>query len=185
MFIGRLVPIFANNKKKRLKQALYANPTTDAFEDSLTATSIDSNNGFKLENDYFEANETAPKKESFPRPQRLDSVNNEGQYMDGLSSTRQSHYPVRGRGGITNPPSGRGSHIGNNRGGLQNRVPVKQEPSRFQTGDAPLRAKNNGARSVGQHYIKYIKLTYVRLTFTYTSVIYIAFILIFSRPTPC
>ena len=150
--IGRLVPIFVNNKKKRLKQALYANPTSDDFEDMSIVTSIDSYNGLSSGDDYLGANKTGLQKQSFPRPQRLNSLNNEGYDSNSLSATRQSQYATRGRGGITNPPSSSGSHTANNRGGLQSWTPVKQEPQRFpNTGDVQSRAdttnkNNNRAR---------------------------------------
>lgn len=151
------MPIFANSKKKRLKQALYANPTTDDFEDLSTVTSTNSCNGFSSGEDYFEANKTGLQKQSFPRPQRLNSPNNEGYDSNSLSVTRQSQYATRGRGGITNPPSSRGSHTAKNRGGLQSWTPVKQEPQRFEnTGDVLSRAdttikNNNRARFVRKH----------------------------------
>jgi len=147
------VPIFVNNKKKRLKQALYANPTTDDFGDSTTVTSIESNRGFNGDN-HFEANDTSPQKQSFPQPQRVNRFTNERNY-DSLPASRQSQFPIRGRGGITNVPSCTGSLSGNNQGGIQSRTQVKREPQRFQnTFDGPSRAnatiKNNGARFVCQ-----------------------------------
>lgn len=134
LFIGRLVPIFANNKKKRLKQALYANPTADDFVEQTT-----------IGKDFFETKKTEPQQRSCPSPQRLNYTSNDGVH-NSLSVTRQSKYQtcVRGgRGGITHLPSPGGSHTGNNQGGLQNCTPVKPEQQRFQnTGNVLSRANS-------------------------------------------
>ena len=136
MFIGRLVPIFANNKKKRLKQALYANPLTDDFGDSLIITSTDAyNESTNSGNEHFE---TGPQKQSLPPPRRMNSLGNEGCYKDSFSSMRR---------GIANSSIRRESHTGNNRG-VQNRMPVKQEPQLLPPPRANTMIKNNGPRFV-------------------------------------
>lgn len=122
------MPIFANNKKKRLKQALYANPTADDFVEQTT-----------IGKDFFETKKTEPQQRSCPSPSNDEAHNS-------LSVTRQSKYQtcVRGgRGGITHLPSPGGSHTGNNQGGLQNCTPVKPEQQRFQnTGNVLSRANS-------------------------------------------
>ena len=114
------MPIFANNKKKRLRQALYASPTkaeqTEDFEDLSRATSLNSlnewNAGWNDGDDCFETNDTGPQKQSFPRLQKSNSVIKVGNIDDSLPS-RQSHYSLNGL-----------DCIGNNRKGLQ--VPIRQ-----------------------------------------------------------
>lgn len=131
------MPIFANNKNKRLRQALYANPTTDNFEESTTTTetSLDSYNFLNHGDENYEAvvcNETGQQK-----PQRSNSLNNE-EYVrdvndsDSLSSTRQSQYSIslHGRGRSTNSSSScKERYTGSNRGGVSLQVgrPVEQE----------------------------------------------------------
>ena len=135
---GQIVPIFANNKKKRLRQALYASPTkaeqTEDFEDLSTVTSLKSHNEWNHGNDCFKTNETGQQKQSFPRPQQSNSVINVEDISDSLPSgylsTRQSHYSLNGldcRVGKYSSPACRGSFTGNNRSGLQVCQPVKQE----------------------------------------------------------
>lgn len=120
------MPIFANNKKKRLRQALYASPTkaeqTEDFKDLSTVTSLNSPNEWNDGDDCFETNDTGPQKKSFLRPQKSNSVIKVGNINDSLPSvcfsSRQSHYSLNGF-----------DCVGNNRKGLQvaNRLLVKQE----------------------------------------------------------
>lgn len=136
---GQIVPIFANNKKKRLRQALYASPAkaeqTKDFEDLSRVTSSNSHNEWNHGDDCFETNETGPQKQSFPRPQKSNSVINVGNINDSLPlgylSTRQSHYSLSLNGldcvGKYSSPACGGSFTGNNRSGLQVRQPVKQD----------------------------------------------------------
>ena len=117
---GQIVPIFANNKKKRLRQALYASPTkaeqTEDFED------LNSHNEWNDGDDGFETNDAGPQKQSFPRSQKSDSVIKVGNINDSLPSvcfsSRQSHYSSNGF-----------DCIGNNGKGLQVpiRLPIKHE----------------------------------------------------------
>ena len=127
------MPIFANYKKKRLRQALFASPTTtrtDQTEDyGDFATEM---NGFCIGDECFEANETGPQKESFALPQTSNSLNKGRNINESLPSTRQSHYLLDGHGKSGNSSSAcRGSYtgIGNNRSEVQVRRPVKQENS--------------------------------------------------------
>ena len=120
------MPIFANNKKKRLRQALYASPTkaeqTEDFKDLSTVTSLNSHNEWNEGDDCFETNDTGPQNKGFPRPQKSNSVIKVGNINDSLPSvgfsSRQSHYSLNGF-----------DCIGYNRKGLQipTRLPVKQE----------------------------------------------------------
>lgn len=121
------MPVFANNKKKRLRQALYASPTkaeqTEDFKDLSTVTSFNSHNEWNDGDDYFETNDTGTQnRKSFPRPQKSNSVIKTGNINDSLPlvcfSSRQSHNSLNGF-----------DCIGNNRNGLQVpiRRPVKQE----------------------------------------------------------
>jgi len=120
---GQKVTIFANNKKKRLRQALYASPTkteqTEAFEDLSKVTSMNSHNEWNDGDDCFETNDT--QKQSFPRPQKSNSIIKVGSINDSLLSacfsSQQSHL-FNGH-----------NCIGNNRKGLQVPTPqsVKQE----------------------------------------------------------
>ncbi|XP_078363335.1 uncharacterized protein LOC144647412 isoform X1 [Oculina patagonica] len=122
---GRIVPIFANNKKKRLRQALYASPTateqTEEYEDFATGTSLHSYNELNHGDEFFETHETGPQKQSFPRPQTSNYLNKEGKINDSLPSARN------GRGNFSS--TGKENYTGNNRGGVHVRQPVKQENS--------------------------------------------------------
>ncbi|XP_044171157.1 spermatogenesis-associated protein 22-like isoform X2 [Acropora millepora] len=64
---GRLVPIFANNKKKRLKEALYANPTAEEI-DRETEHSLSGMGCI-----YNESNEMGVQKQSCSPAQRFNS----------------------------------------------------------------------------------------------------------------
>ncbi|XP_020616622.1 uncharacterized protein LOC110054613 [Orbicella faveolata] len=87
---GQIVPIFANNKKKRLRQALYASPTkaeqTEDLEDLSIVTSLNSHNEWNDGDDCFETNDTGSQKQSFPRPQKSNSVIKVGNINDSLPS---------------------------------------------------------------------------------------------------
>lgn len=125
LLTGRMVPIFANNKKKRLRQALYASPTptttTEDYDDFTTGTSLKSFNELKQGDECFEAYETGPQKQSFPRPQGLNYLNKGNWVDDSLPS-------FRGGGKSGNFSSAcRESYTGNNQGGVQVCQPVKQE----------------------------------------------------------
>ena len=114
------MPIFANNKKKRLRQALYASPTkaeqTEDFED------LNSHNEWNDGDDGFETNDAGPQKQSFPRSQKSNSVIKVGNINESLPSvcfsSRQSRYSLNGF-----------DCLGNNGKGLQVpiRLPIKQE----------------------------------------------------------
>ena len=111
------MPIFASSKKKRLRQALYASPTkaeqTEAFKD--LSTSLNSHNEWNC----FETNDTP--KESFPRPQKSNSVFKVGSVNDSLLSVCISSQQSHSFNGL--------DCIGINRKGLQVPTPqrLKQE----------------------------------------------------------
>ena len=106
--IGRLVPIFANNKKKRLKQALYANPTAEEIdretEHSLTGMGCI----------YNESNEMGVQKQSCYPAQRLNSEH----HKNSVCATN--------RGEFTDTRTGNRCQ-----GGLQYEHQVKPVPRRF------------------------------------------------------
>lgn len=111
--IGRLVPIFANNKKKRLKEALYANPTA-AEIDRETEHSLSGMGCF-----YNESNEMGVQKQSCSPAQRFNSE----QHKNSVCATN--------RGEFTNTRTGN-----RYQGGLQYERQVKPVPRRFKnTGD--------------------------------------------------
>ena len=59
------MPIFANNKKKRLKQALYANPSWNDCSDSSTSDNYDDLPG---DGNFFEGSEPSHQKGNFRQP---------------------------------------------------------------------------------------------------------------------
>lgn len=123
---GRTVPMFAlNNRKKRLRQALYANPTTDSFEDSSAFTLNNAGEG------YFDASEVAIPQKRFQRLQPPNSSNNEKNVNGTSSFLRQNQESICGSGrrGSSLPCSGR--YYGTNQIGAQLRQPIKQQTHSF------------------------------------------------------
>ena len=122
---GQIVPIFTNNKKKRLRQALYASPAkakqTKDFEDLSIVTSFNSHNEWNDGDDCFETNDTGPQKQSFPRPQKSNSIINVGSINNSLSSVCFSTWQSHSLNGL--------DCIGNNQKELQVPIcqPIKQE----------------------------------------------------------
>lgn len=121
-FSGRLVPIFANNKKKRLKLALYANPTVEetARETEHSSTGIGCI--------HNESSEIGVPNQS----QRLNSE----YHKNSVSATN--------RGEFTNTRTGNSCQ-----GRVQHEHQVKPEPRRFKkAGDhlATVTLLNNVAR---------------------------------------
>lgn len=146
------MPIFANNKKKRLRQALYASPTTteqtEDYEDFATGTSLHIYNEVNHGDEFLETHETGPQKPRLPRPQTTNYLNKEEKVNDSLPSTRH------GRGNFST--ACKESYTGNNRGGVQVRQPVKQE--NINSVNSPLRPNSasinyNEARFVYQFYL--------------------------------
>ncbi|KAM7443014.1 spermatogenesis-associated protein 22 [Porites harrisoni] len=132
---GRLVPIFANNKKKRLKQALYANPSTDDFDNTSTNPACDefSHSG----SEYFEGGLQKP---SLPPNKRTTSLTNEGWYNSAVPQQYSANSSTHQR-----------SQAVNGRGELQSHMPAQQEyqlpPPRA---NSKLNLKVNGPRP--SHY---------------------------------
>ena len=127
------MPIFANNKKKRLKQALYANPTAEELESSsaLTEISIDSCSG--LNGDvYNESNKMGPLKQNFAPAQRF-----------GLEHHKNS-FSATPRQSATNCPGGFA-----NRSGLQNYNPLRQQPRSSDNTDAHTATANTTLKNLG------------------------------------
>ncbi|XP_073257358.1 uncharacterized protein [Porites lutea] len=128
---GRLVPIFANNKKKRLKQALYANPSTDDFDNTSTNPACDefSHSG----SEHFEGGLQKP---SLPPNTRTNSLTNEGWYNSAVPQQYSANSSTHQR-----------SQAVNGRGELQSHMPVQQEyqlpPPRA---NSKLNLKVNGPR---------------------------------------
>ena len=123
---GRIVPMFAlNNRKKRLRQALYANPTTDSFEDSSAFTLNNAGEG------CFDASEVAIPQKRFQRLQPPNSSNNEKNVNGTSSFLRQNQESICGSGrrGSSLPCSGR--YYGTNQIGAQLRQPIKQQTHSF------------------------------------------------------
>lgn len=123
---GRTVPMFAlNNRKKRLRQALYANPTSDSFEDSSAFTLNNAGEG------YFDASEVAIPQKRFQRLQPPNSSNNEKNVNGTSSFLRQNQESIcgSGRSGSSFPCSGR--YYGTNQIGAQLRQPIKQQTHSF------------------------------------------------------
>ncbi|XP_067034149.1 spermatogenesis-associated protein 22-like isoform X3 [Acropora muricata] len=87
---GRLVPIFANNKKKRLKEALYANPTAEEI-DRETEHSLSGMGCI-----YNESNEMGVQKQSCSPAQRFNSeqhknsgcATNRGEFTNARTGNR-------------------------------------------------------------------------------------------------
>lgn len=121
---GRIVPMFAiNNKKKRSRQALYANPTTEDFEDSSSSfSSAPSLDSFILNHrdECFDGSGTGLSRKSVPRLQEPDSLNNK---VNATNSFSSGSYKL----------------TGTNRGGVQVRQPKKQDshPFRNYSVDSP------------------------------------------------
>lgn len=80
--IGRLVPIFANNKKKRLKEALYANPTAEEI-DRETEHSLSGMGCI-----YNESKEMGVQKQSCSPAQRLNSE----QHKNSVCATNRREF---------------------------------------------------------------------------------------------
>lgn len=129
------MPIFANNKKKRLKQALYANPSTDDFDNTSTNPACDefSHSG----SEYFEGGLQKP---SLPPNKRTTSLTNEGWYNSAVPQQYSANSSTHQR-----------SQAVNGRGQLQSHMPVQQEyqlpPPRA---NSKLNLKVNGPRYVFQ-----------------------------------
>lgn len=125
MLSGQPIPIFTNNKTKRLRQALFASPSkaehSKDLEDFSIVTSLNSHKEWNDRDDCFETYDTGPQKQNFPLPQKSNSDINVGNMDDRppsvCFSTRQSHYSLNGLG-----------YIGNNQKGLQ--VPIYQHGKR-------------------------------------------------------
>jgi len=118
---GQPIPIFTNNKTKRLRQALFASPSkaehSKDLEDFSIVTSLNSQKEWNDGDDCFETYDTCSQKQIFPWPQKSKSEINVGNMDDRppsvCFSTRQSHYSLNGLG-----------YIGSNQKGLQ--VPICQ-----------------------------------------------------------
>lgn len=113
--------MFALNNKKRLRQALYANPTTDTFEDS-SAAMLDSAGGGCLD----ASGVTIPQKR-FSQLQGLNSSNKEKNAVGSSSLMQQNHKSIGSGGNIETSRLCIGRYYGTNQGGAQVRQPIKQQ----------------------------------------------------------
>lgn len=110
-----------NNKKKRLRQALYANPTTDTFEDS-SAAMLDSAGGGCLN----ASGATIPQKR-FSQLQGLNSSNKEKNAVGSSSLMQQNHKSIGSGGKIETSRPCIGRYYDTYQGGAQVRQPIKQQ----------------------------------------------------------